>query len=94
MDAELVEYLETRLNAMEARLNDGIQRAKDESIVSSRSELRPLVDLIESLSREVHDGFARTDARLEAVQVSREESCGRAHCGPLAWMNGQTRWTT
>jgi hypothetical protein len=69
MDPELL----THLQAMEARLNDRfrdeIQLAKTEMITASRTELKPLADLIESLSTEVHDGFARTDARLEAVQV-------------------------
>ncbi len=32
-------------------------------------ELRPLADLIESLSREIHEGFARLDARFEAMNA-------------------------
>lgn len=99
MDLELVEFLEKRLNAMDARLNamegrlnDNIQRAKDETIASARSELKPLVDLIESLSSEVHEGFARTDARLEAVQVRLDLQGGKLRAGSL-WTARLDEWS-
>ena len=88
MDPELLAYLQ----AMEGRLNEGIQHAKDETIASSRTDLKPLADLIESLSGEVHDGFARTDARLEAVQVRLDLQGGKLRAGSV-WSSRLDEWS-
>ena len=88
MDPDLLDYLK----AMEARLNEGIPHAKEETIASSRAELKPLADLIESLSGEVHDGFARTDARLEAVQVRLDLQGGKLRAGSV-WSSRLDEWS-
>jgi hypothetical protein len=92
MDHELIEYLQ----AMEARLNDRfrdeIQHAKTEMITASRTELKPLADLIESLGTEVHDGFARTDSRLEAVQVRLDLQGGKLRAGSV-WTARLDEWS-
>ena len=87
-----LQSMEGRLQPMETRLYDAIQQAKEESIASSRAELKPVVDLIESLTSEVHDGFARTDARLEAVQVRLDLQGGKLRAGSL-WTARLDEWS-
>lgn len=55
-------------------------------------DLKPLADLIESLSREIHDGFARIDARFDAMNVRQDLQGGKIRAGTL-WTTRIDAWS-
>jgi hypothetical protein len=77
MDEDLKQYLE----AMEARLNQGI-----------RAQAEPLAAAIASVSTEMAEGFKEVNGRLEAIQTRLDLQGGKIRAGTL-WTARIDEWS-
>ena len=55
-------------------------------------ELKPLADLIESLGREMHDGFQRVESQLDAIRARLDLQGGKLRAGSV-WSSRMDEWS-